>query len=165
MAEFDPFNDAPLAVGERVRITHAYRIGIELKGWERHITGRCGTVEEVQVRYDAAWPTRRTPDDPAPDKRADLHVFVTVRLDPLKPNQRVAHRVSLTLASPYQPRCLDRIERLPAEPALVQCLHCGYRHRPADRQPLQPDAPDWQVSVCPRCGGQDIRLVEEVRHG
>lgn len=168
MAEFDPFNDAPLAVGERVRITHAYRVGSELKAWERHLAGRCGTVDGIQMRYDAAWPTRRTSADPTPDKRADLNVFVTVLLDPLKPRQRVEHRVNLTLASSCIPQCLDRIERLPAdltEPALVQCLHCGDRHRPADRQPLQPDAPDWQVSVCPRCGGQDIRLVEEVRHG
>lgn len=111
MADFHPLNDPPLQIGERVRIVKAHRSGSDLKGWERSLAGRSGTVETVFERRDAAWPRSRSS---AAERRADLDIIVTVVLDPVTPRQRIQHVARLQLASAYAPLSVDVIERLSA---------------------------------------------------
>ncbi len=82
MADFDPQQDAPLIVGERVRIVSAPRSGSDRQPWERHLDGRTGAIREFL--------------------RTDDAVMVTVLLDALTRRQRIAHLVRLRLWSSWQ---------------------------------------------------------------
>ena len=111
MADFHTLNDPPLQIGECVRIVKAHRSGSDLKGWERSLAGRSGTVGTVFERRDTAWPRSRSSDAA---RRADLDLIVTVALVPLKPRQRIPHVARLQLANAYAPLSVDVVERLPA---------------------------------------------------
>jgi len=85
-----PTFDPPLAIGERVRIVSAPRIGGELAVWQRRLAGRTGVVTWMCDQED--------------------RIVIDVHLDPLTQRQRVRHEVVLILWRPWG-GC-DRIERL-----------------------------------------------------
>lgn len=85
---------AEIGIGDRVRIVKAYRIGGDLKDWERRLVGRCGKVTSVFIRGE--------------------YESIDVALDPLTPRQRAQHSVTLRLRCDYHPGSVDEVEQIEA---------------------------------------------------